>query len=147
MKYFSLLFCLFFSLQMMKAQEISKSYFKTTQEINSFTEDVMNSLSKNKITNAYSILRMKWIIPENELDQLESQTIKNFNLMESRYGKAKSYEFVKDQKIGNTVMRKVYLLKFDYHYITFLFTYYNNGEGWLLNSYKFSDEIETAFKN
>lgn len=133
---------LFFAL-FSNSQVIDKNYtFRTKEEITSFSDDVMNSFSKNNFKNGYAILRMKWILPENELDQLEGLTIKQMNMVESRYGEIVGYEFYKDIIINETLLRKVYIMKFENNPIVFLFTYYNSGKGWVLNGFKYSDEVD-----
>ncbi|GGP03332.1 hypothetical protein GCM10010992_11310 [Cloacibacterium rupense] len=125
------------------SQVIEKNYtFRTKEEVKSFSEDVMNSFSKKDFKNAYAILRMKWILPENELDQLEGLTMKQMNMVTSRYGEIVGYEFYKDLAINETLLRKIYILKFENSPIIFSFTYYNSGKGWILNGFKYSDEAD-----
>lgn len=133
-----LLFCLF-----SYSQTIEKNYtFRSKEEIKTFSEDVMNSFAKKNFKNAYSILRMKWILPENELDQLEGITLKQMNMVSARYGEILGYEFYKDLLINETLLRKIYILKFENNPIVFLFTYYNSGKGWILNGFKYSDDVD-----
>lgn len=135
-------FLLLFSI-LSYSQIIEKNYtFKTKEEVKSFSEDVMNSFSKKDFKNAYAILRMKWILPENELDQLEGLTMKQMNMVTSRYGEIIGYEFYKDLTINETLLRKIYILKFENNPIVFSFTYYNSGKGWILNGFKYSDEAD-----
>ena len=125
------------------SQEIDKNYtFKSKDQIQTFSEEVMNSFAKNNFKNAYAILTMKWILPENELDQLEGLTLKQMNMVGSRYGEITGYEFYKDLNINNTLLRKIYILKFENNPIVFLFTYYNSGKGWMLNGFKYSDDLD-----
>ena len=91
-------------------------------------------------------MKKNWHLPENELDQLESLTIKQFNSVSDRFGKTKGYEFITDLKINDFLLRKVYILKFERHMIRVLFTYYNSGEGWIINSFKWDDTIDTLLK-
>lgn len=133
-----LLFCLF-----SYSQTIEKNYtFRSKEEIKTFSEDVMNSFAKKNFKNAYSILRMKWILPENELDQLEGITLKQMNMVSARYGEILGYEFYKDLLINESLLRKIYILKFENNPIVFLFTYYNSGKGWILNGFKYSDDVD-----
>lgn len=125
------------------SQTIEKNYtFRSKEEIKTFSEDVMNSFAKKNFKNAYSILRMKWILPENELDQLEGITLKQMNMVSARYGEILGYEFYKDLLINETLLRKIYILKFENNPIVFLFTYYNSGKGWILNGFKYSDDVD-----
>lgn len=123
--------------------QVAKNYtFKSKEEIKTFSDDVMNSFANNNFKNAYAILRMKWILPENELDQLEGLTFKQMNTVGDRYGKIMSYEFYKDSIINESLLRKIYILKLENIPIVFQFTFYNNGKGWAFNNFQFSDTVD-----
>ena len=125
------------------SQEIEKNYtFRTLDEVNSYTDDVMNSFSKGKISNAFSILKMKWILPENEIDQLEGMMLKQLNMIEQRFGNVVGYELAKEFKVNQTLLRRYYFLKYDYHTLICVFTFYNSGKGWMLNGFKYNDDFE-----
>lgn len=123
--------------------QVTKNYtFRSKEEIKTFSDDVMNSFANNNFKNAYAILRMKWILPENELDQLEGLTFKQMNTVGDRYGKIMSYEFYKDSIINESLLRKIYILKLENIPIVFQFTFYNNGKGWVFNNFQFSDTVD-----
>lgn len=129
------------------SQVIEKNYtFRTTEEVNSYCDDVMNSFSKNKISNAFSILKMKWILPENEIDQLEGMMLKQLNMLEQRFGNLVGYELAKETKVNNTLLKKYYFLKYDYHTLICVFTFYNSGKGWMLNGFKYNDDFDILEK-
>ena len=123
-----------------------KKILKNTKSITEQAENVMSALDKLDFEVAFSELKKNWHLPENELDQLESLTIKQFNSVSDRFGKTKGYEFITDLKINDFLLRKVYILKFKRHMIRVLFTYYNSGEGWIINSFKWDDTIDTLLK-
>lgn len=123
--------------------QVTKNYtFRSKEEIKAFSEDVMNSFVKNNHKNAFAILRMKWRGPENEIDQMEGLYNKQMNITGVSYGKIMSYELYKDSIINESLLRKIYILKLENIPIVFQFTFYNNGKGWVLNNFQFSDSVD-----
>ena len=102
----------------------------------------MTFLKDSEFQKAFTQLQQYWILPENELLQLESLTIKQFNLVSDRFGKIIGFDFIKDMTIKDYVLRKIYVLKFEKHMIRVLFTYYKNDNGWILNGFKWDDQME-----
>ena len=121
-------------------------YIKDKANITEQAETVMLALNNLQFDVAFKELKKNWPLPENELDQVEALTIKQFNTVSSRFGKTKGYEFISDKKIKDFLIRKIYILKFEKHMIRVLFTYYNSGNGWIINSFKWDDTIDSLLK-
>ncbi len=121
-------------------------YIKDVDGIVEQTESVMSALEKLDFKVAFKELRKNWTLPENEIDQLESLTIKQFNAVSDRFGKPMGYVFIKDLKIKDFVLRKIYILKLEKHMIRVEFTYYNNGQGWMANGFKWGDVVDVLLK-
>ncbi len=124
-----------------------QEYLKGTKELSQHAEGVMNDFEKAEYTTAFDALRAYWPIPENEVDQLESQTIKQFNVAIDRFGAVMGYDFIKEQTINDFVIRKIYVIRFEKHMIRFLFTYYKSDKGWILNAFKWDDQYEELLED
>ena len=121
-------------------------YIKDKANITEQAETVMLALNNLQFDVAFKELKKNWPLPENELDQVEALTIKQFNTVSNRFGKTKGYEFISDKKIKDFLIRKIHILKFEKHMIRVLFTYYNSGNGWIINSFKWDDTIDSLLK-
>lgn len=120
----------------------AQNFLPNKEAVTKHTENVMKYLEASEIPKAFSELQEYWPLPENEIIQLESQTIKQFNLVGSRFGNISGYDFIKDDGLKDYVIRKTYVIKFELHMIRVLFTYYKNEKGWILNSFKWDDQFE-----
>ena len=105
----------------------------------------MKFLKDSEFQKAFTELQIHWPLPQNELTQLESQTIKQFNMVADRFGNIIGTDFIKDKMIKDYVMRKIYVIKFEKHMIRVVFTYYKNDHGWILNGFKWDDQFDELF--
>ena len=106
----------------------------------------MMYLKDFEIQKAFTELKKYWLLPEIELTQLESQTIEQFNIVSERFGKTIGYDFIGDKTIKDYVLRKIYVIRFEKHIIRVLFTFYKNDKGWILNEFKWDDQLEELFE-
>lgn len=142
MKKITIAFVLTLLTHLLSAQD----YFKNEESLKDNSEQIMELLEKEKFIEAFSMLKEHWPLPENEIEQLESTTIKQFNLVADRFGKIIGHEFIKDERIKNFLLRRYYVLRFEKHAIRVLFTYYKNRNGWMLNSFKWDDQMDELFE-
>jgi hypothetical protein len=119
---------------------------KDEDELTEHSAEVMEHFSHENFSKAFEILQEVWPLPQNELAQLESQSIKQFNLIGSRYGDLVSVEFIKDENIKDFAIRKTYLMRYQRHMIQFIFIYYKGGNEWILNGFQWNDQVEDLFE-
>jgi len=115
-------------------------------EISKHSEKVMKFLKDSEFQEAFTELEKYWPLPENEMVQLESQTIKQFNMVADRFGNIIGFDFIRDETIKDYAIRKIYVLRFEKHMIRVLFTYYKNNDGWILNGFKWDDQFDELFE-
>jgi hypothetical protein len=125
---------------------LGQSAMNSKDELSKHSEAVMKLLKESQFQKAFIELKKHWPLPENEMIQLQSQMIKQFNLVADRFGDIIEYDFIRDEIIKDYVVKKIYVLKFDKHMIRILFTYYKNNDGWILNTFKYDDEFEELFE-
>jgi len=129
-------------IQCIKAQ----TYLNNRDEISKHSEKVMKFLKDSEFQEAFTELEKYWPLPENEMVQLESQTIKQFNMVADRFGNIIGFDFIRDETIKDYAIRKIYVLRFEKHMIRVLFTYYKNNDGWILNGFKWDDQFDELFE-
>lgn len=117
-------------------------------EIKKECQLIVDDFMNGKITVAFDKLRVLWILPENEIDYLEKQSVKQFNLVEDRFGEPIGNKFVKEELIEDIAYRVTYVLKYEKHGIRIQFMFYNGKEGqWYLNSFKWDDGLSKLFED
>lgn len=123
----------------------AQDYISNREDLSKHAGSVVMHLKDSEFHKAFSELQKYWPLPENEVAQLESQTMKQFNVVSDRFGKIIGADFVNDRTVKDYVVRKTYVIRFEKHMIRLLFTYYKNDKGWLLNGFKWDDQFEELF--
>ena len=123
----------------------AQSHLSSKDELAKHSENVMVFLEGGEFQKAFAELERYWPFPENEMLQLETQTIKQFNVVSERFGTIVGTDFIRDNAIKDYALRKTYVIRFEKHMIRVLFTYYKTENGWILNGFKWDDQIEELF--
>lgn len=121
-------------------------YFKDLDNVKIFSKEVTQLFKDNKINKAFSKMKVYWPLPENELENMETKTIQSMNLVAERFGKTEDIVKISEQNIKETAFRETYFIKFEYTAIRFIFTYYKNKNGWILNGFKWDDNFTDEFE-
>ena len=116
--------------------------FKSETETRAFSDKVMREVATGNLKGGFDqIVAAYTVVPKVELDGLISQAMLQVPLMEARFGKSIGYEFISESRAGDSVIKYVYLHKFEKHAIVWQFVFYRPNQTWLINSFKYSDSI------
>ena len=124
----------------------SQTYLNSEKDLEKHANLVMSYMSELEFTKAFTELEKHWPLPQNELSQLESQTLKQFNLVGDRFGAVIGFDFVQEKTINDFAIKKTYVVRFEKHLLRVMFTYYKNDQGWMLNSFKWDDSFSELFE-
>jgi hypothetical protein len=133
---------LLFAVQAVYAQD----YLSSKEDLSKYSEKIMMFLKDSEFEKAFLELRKYWPLPENEIAQMESQSIKQFNVAADRFGKTIGTDFVRDKTIKDFYVNKIYVIRFERHMVRVLFTFYRNDKGWVLNQFKWDDQVQELFE-
>lgn len=123
-----------------------ENHLKNNEEIRVFSEKIVRSLSQNEITESFKELAQYWPIPQNEIDNLEENTIKYFNLFKQRFGNSMGFIKTNNEVIADFAIRETYLIRYEFTAVRVLITYYRNSYGWIVNSFMWDDSISEEFR-
>ena len=85
-------------------------------------------------------------MPEDEIDLMTGKTVNTLAKVDERFGEFQSYFKLKEETIKDTAFRETYLIKYKYHALRLIFTYYKNNNGWILNGFAWDDKYSEEFK-
>lgn len=77
----------------------AQDYISNRDDLSKHAGSVVMHLTDSEFQKAFSELQKYWPLPENEVAQLESQTMKQFNVVSDRFGKIIGADFVKDRTV------------------------------------------------
>ena len=104
-------------------------------------ESFFHMIQKGRIGEAYDMLFKGSRIPASKpqaVQLLKTQTASGLPL----YGKILGFERIRDEKIGTSVIRLVYLLKSELAPTVWEFYFYKTKSNWFLASIKFNDQFQ-----
>lgn len=105
------------------------------------SESFMGLVSAGKYREAYNSMKAHWLLPSHEIEQLIYQTEQQLPMISSRYGKSIGYERINTEYIGKSLVKEIYIQKFEKHALAWLLFYYKPDDQWLVNAVAFSDDI------
>ena len=121
-------------------------YLNSVEETQALSEEVTANFKDFEFSKAFNGLRKYWPLPDNEIDNIEQQSLKYLNLIKDRFGKTLRYKKIKNETISDIAVRETYLIQFEYTAVRVIFTYYKNDNGWLVNAFKWDDQFTQEFK-
>ncbi len=116
--------------------------FSDDASIKTFCQNVLEKFVAKDIAGAFTLMRPRWILPPNEIDNLERLTIQQINMIMPRFGKPVAWEFVRKRSGGQSVVLFTYIVKHENHPIRFQFWFYKPREEWILNSFSWDDKLK-----
>ena len=139
----SVLLIFVFSVASLFAQD---KYLSDDAGMENLCVKVAQLFADNEISDAFKELKPYWPLPENEMESLETKTIKYMNLISNTYDTVLGITKANEETIADIAIRKTYLVRYDYTAIRLIFTYYLGKEGWLLNAFKWDDSFDEEFR-
>ena len=118
---------------------------KTEADLKPFAERVMASVSSSGIAVAFNVMKPYTTLSDAEFKAalLASETQRD--QFGARYGKPVGYEFVSQKRLGESLVRIVYLEKAEKHAYPWLFHFYRTRNGWVLDSFLWNDQASQLF--
>jgi len=78
---------------------------------------------------------------EVALNQMRAQT----PAMTIRFGKSIGFEFISQSSLGESLLRFVYIHRFETHAMRWSFIFYRTSKGWVLDTFKTDDDPRQWF--
>jgi len=109
------------------------------------TETVMQLVVADKISDAMDKLKAYWRLPPNEIDTLVLKTISLRNTIADRYGRTLSYAFVREEDVGDYLVRYTYVERRENHPLRWTFIFYRATDRWWMDSASWDDKVSELF--
>ncbi len=110
-----------------------------------FTVEFFKMVEAGKISEAYDQLFVGSQIPKQKpqaVDLLKRQTSSGLPL----YGKILGHEKIREERIGKSIVRLVYILKSEQAPTTWEFYFYKPKNNWFLSNVIFNDQFQLLHK-
>ncbi len=105
----------------------------------------MAQVAKGKMQEGLQLMKPYLIIPESEFNVMAEQLKMQEPLMKQRFGNTIGVEFVKEEEVGNSLLRIIYIQKFEKHIMRWRFYFYKPRNSWVLNTFFTDDKLQLMF--
>jgi hypothetical protein len=117
-------------------------YIGTPEDTKMHANQFVELLSKGEYDKAFSMVKLFWHFPKEEMEQLQRTTEEQLPLLKERYGNVIDHEYVDTKHAGQSIVRYVYIIRYERHLLRVRLTYYRGKKGWTVNSIKWDDDID-----
>jgi hypothetical protein len=119
--------------------------FTTVEAARNNIEDAMASVVAGDLNAAFTKFRNYWPMPAAEVSALLEKTIDQRRRLALRFGKPLGYELVDEDKVGDFLVRYVYVEKCERTAIRWTFVIYKSKANWAFNSVAWDDNVLALF--
>jgi hypothetical protein len=120
--------------------------FASPDEARRAAEGVVASAAAGNLTGALKAFRDFSVLPANELDVMEAQVGTQLAPILQRFGSPTGYELVKEDKLGSSLVRYVYLVKHEKAALRWMFVFYRAERGWTGTDFRFDGNLFALFE-
>ena len=118
------------------------------EEAKSICNEIVREFNIDNMSSAFVKIRNVLNLPDNEIDYLEKESIKQTNVIINNFGACVGHKLVSEQLIDEVYYRLVYVVKHEGHGLRLIFDFYNGkGSKWYMNSFKWDDSLSELFNN
>ncbi len=110
------------------------------------SDRIMQHVTDGEVREGLQLAKRHSIVPEADLDALIEHAEAQRPIMEARFGESLDYELLRNDSVGGSMIRVVFLHRFENHAVPWQFVWYRGGDGWLLSSFKFTDDVAALFQ-
>ncbi|MEM0967435.1 MAG: hypothetical protein AAGJ81_14910 [Verrucomicrobiota bacterium] len=110
------------------------------------SDQFMGLVKAEEYTKAFALLQPLWPIEESTYKNLVEQTNEQMGSVKNRFGAIVGTEYIRTEKVGDSLLRLIYLQKFEKSSLRWSITFYNPSGEWLVNSVSWDDKVGTLFE-
>ncbi len=119
--------------------------FPSPEAARTFLDQTMAKIGKGDIEEGLRQIKPYMAIPTAEVDAMLGQVSLQIPAMAQRFGKPMGHEFISEMKAGESLVRLLYVQKFEKHGLRWRFLLYKGGSGWIINTFTFDAQLHDLF--
>ena len=121
--------------------------FPTLEDVNNASKSWSQMFLKAEYVQMFDNMKAYWPVPLEKIEGMKTKTIEFKDIIRQNYGNPIDIVRISGQNLGGVAYREVYFLRHKVSTLRAIFTYYNNGTGWLLSSFEWDDSYSKEFVN
>jgi hypothetical protein len=119
---------------------------RTEGDIQDLCENALSHIVDGDVAQGIAILRPYALsISKSDMDSLEGQLLGQADTIKESYGDPIGYVLISRVNLKDTVLKTVYVVKYERHLIRWTFIFYKPSDSWILDFFNYDDSIEDLF--
>ncbi|WP_016833394.1 hypothetical protein [Herbaspirillum lusitanum] len=118
---------------------------KNETEVRQLADKVMAAAGKGQTDDAYAAMTPYTLTDVNTLDRARLGARTSRMQLEQYIGGSVGYEFIRSEKVGESLLKLVYIEKAEKQAIPWQFIFYRTSSGWALSNFSNGDNINSLF--
>ncbi len=118
---------------------------ETMVQLRAVTDQVMVKVGTGDLDGGLTLMQPLTVIPTSEFEAATGQVKLQAPMYSQRYGPQMGSEFIKEEKVGDSLVRLTYIAKFEHHLMRWQFYCYHAKAGWVIDTFRFDDQIQALF--
>ena len=120
---------------------------KNMEETKELAEKVLARVVVGDMDGVVTVVKPYWPFPDDELEALVAQTVRQRHLLANRLGKSLGFTLVRREVAADTFLRFVYVEKCENTGLRWMFTFYKGRDVWKFNGFTWDEEIAKLFSS
>ncbi|HVO38067.1 MAG TPA: hypothetical protein VMV03_03465 [Spirochaetia bacterium] len=119
---------------------------RTDRDIQALCEETLANVVAGDVSRGIGALRPYATgISVEDVDSLETQIRGQAATITKNYGDPLGFMFISGENLRDTVIRLVYIVKYQKHMIRWSFIFYKPVDSWILDYVNYDDSVEALF--
>ncbi|WP_158497836.1 DUF2059 domain-containing protein [Pseudoxanthomonas suwonensis] len=105
----------------------------------------MQDIVKGRVSQAFEMARTHTLVADADIGKMIADLEQVGPAMANRFGESIGYELLHNDSIGGSLIRSVFLHRFQNHAMVWMFVWYRGDSGWMLSTFRYSDDVSLLF--
>lgn len=128
------------------AEETHVEGLDTIDAAIALSDRVMQMVAAGKARQALSLAKPHSIVLGADIDKIVDSIEQQAPTVARRFGDSADYELLRNDTVGGSLVRAVFLHRFEKHAMVWLFIWYRGQDGWVLSKFSYTDDVSLLFR-
>lgn len=120
--------------------------FQSKEQTRELSNQFMAAIVALDVQGAFKLLQPYFrTTTQEEFAKLQIQTISQLDAYADKFGFPIGFEFIKEEKVGDFLIRYTYLEKYETSLLRWTFVFYKPKGEWLFNSLSWDESLQPVF--
>jgi hypothetical protein len=124
---------------------VSAAGLKTPEEARDFGNNLIVAIGKGNVDDAWSMMKTNTTIPPGRIDSFAAGYNSQFVQTIKYYGPSIGMELISAELSGESVLRLIYLIKYEVTGVSWFLTFYKGRENWVLTDFNYDINMNAIF--